>query len=727
MATMNLSSFAVPSRVTLSLHHLPSKKDIKVPWPRTPTRESTTIVWSTTLLGLPTMDIANTLLLMLPCRLLVQAPTTCTGTCKHRDVLVDGCRGNETKDFPGGKKLANPRTSCKMCQDGYNLDKAQSMTNGSVKSSAKNKASKKKCKMIKKDSKYDTVKLQGTSKTIKGVLIQSTPQNKPKSAVTITFKTQITDLVGDELKVLKGYLRPLHLYNPSSQGLIAVILWWCAWTCEKSAGKPSTHGQRLKISYTPSSFIPLSDFLSSTWIHVQCSLYASKPAWEYWEWETLVWSGDNHFMPRDYLLLRPQNIIILGQRIKVAWNDIQTWFDVSMCRRWYKRKPGGGTGGFSLTAAPFCVVKCRFEFNNEDGQQKSKRTMCSPLALAMATAVVQDQDHVENLLQAQEPQLELALCQADILMSKMQRYGQCDQEVQLKDGFSMCKKCHFTCDGSHEDNMEDEFGGKKAGINAIMHTMLARRTGRGMLCASTKYCVLVTNPQSWYLANIVHEAWLLHDVGRIKLDFTLNLIYHLLLSLHKLIASPTYWSQLTSTLLLWSLNKYSPKQATKGANLAWSMVGFKDYRDYSDLTAWYMVATSSLLHLVYCRKGNAAWYSVGRRVLGGFEWTSDMHVVLCLGPISALCQDDGCMNEMQEYPERQWAVVASKAASVNPNIPWTTMDIIADVHCLGCNDRLGKYLLEQEKLIKQNVWALDSEDGIRWDRILLYTAVAGTI
>ncbi|KAK0233811.1 hypothetical protein IW262DRAFT_1258417 [Armillaria fumosa] len=38
MATANPSSSAAPSRVTLSLGHLPSKKDIKAPWPRTPTR-----------------------------------------------------------------------------------------------------------------------------------------------------------------------------------------------------------------------------------------------------------------------------------------------------------------------------------------------------------------------------------------------------------------------------------------------------------------------------------------------------------------------------------------------------------------------------------------------------------------------------------------------------------------------------------------------------------------
>lgn len=101
------------------------------------------------------------------------------------------------------------------------------------KSGATNKAEEKKRKMqlkkifdrIKKDCKSDTVKFQGTSKTIKcdevfeqaefdgifggkGVLIQPTPQNKPKSAVTIIHfnnKAQIAELFGDELKVLKGY------------------------------------------------------------------------------------------------------------------------------------------------------------------------------------------------------------------------------------------------------------------------------------------------------------------------------------------------------------------------------------------------------------------------------------------------------------------------------------------------------------------------------------------
>jgi hypothetical protein len=32
------STAGAPSRITLSLGHLPSKKDIKAPWPRTPTR-----------------------------------------------------------------------------------------------------------------------------------------------------------------------------------------------------------------------------------------------------------------------------------------------------------------------------------------------------------------------------------------------------------------------------------------------------------------------------------------------------------------------------------------------------------------------------------------------------------------------------------------------------------------------------------------------------------------
>ncbi|KAK7058503.1 Hairy/enhancer-of-split with YRPW motif protein 2 [Paramarasmius palmivorus] len=37
-ANANLSASGAPSRVTLSLGHLPSKKNIKAPWPRTPTR-----------------------------------------------------------------------------------------------------------------------------------------------------------------------------------------------------------------------------------------------------------------------------------------------------------------------------------------------------------------------------------------------------------------------------------------------------------------------------------------------------------------------------------------------------------------------------------------------------------------------------------------------------------------------------------------------------------------
>ncbi|KAK0444921.1 uncharacterized protein EV420DRAFT_1340135 [Desarmillaria tabescens] len=111
------------------------------------------------------------------------------------------------------------------------LAEPQSVASGSVKAGA-SKADEKKRKMqlkkifdrIKKDCKSDTVKFQGTSKTIKcdevfeqaefdglfggkGVLIQPTPQNKPKSAVTIirfTTKAQIAELFGDELKALKG-------------------------------------------------------------------------------------------------------------------------------------------------------------------------------------------------------------------------------------------------------------------------------------------------------------------------------------------------------------------------------------------------------------------------------------------------------------------------------------------------------------------------------------------
>ncbi|KIY73115.1 yippee-domain-containing protein [Cylindrobasidium torrendii FP15055 ss-10] len=53
---------------------------------------------------------------------------------------------------------------------------------------------------------------------------------------------------------------------------------------------------------------------------------------------------------------------------------------------------------------------------------------------------------------------------------------------------------------------------------------------------------------------------------------------------------------------------------------------------------------------------------------------------------------------------------------------------VADVFCLGCDDRVGwfyhkaadfsqkykenKYLLEREKLIKENAWSLDEEDPI---------------
>jgi hypothetical protein len=35
------STTGAPTRVTLSLGHLPNKKDIKAPWPRTPTRVCT--------------------------------------------------------------------------------------------------------------------------------------------------------------------------------------------------------------------------------------------------------------------------------------------------------------------------------------------------------------------------------------------------------------------------------------------------------------------------------------------------------------------------------------------------------------------------------------------------------------------------------------------------------------------------------------------------------------
>ncbi|KAH9922709.1 uncharacterized protein B0H18DRAFT_1016550 [Fomitopsis serialis] len=77
---------------------------------------------------------------------------------------------------------------------------------------------------LKKECKSDSVKFQGTSKTIKfdevleydefqsifggkGTLIQPTPENKPKSTVTIMeFRNMaaIEDLFGDEVKALKG-------------------------------------------------------------------------------------------------------------------------------------------------------------------------------------------------------------------------------------------------------------------------------------------------------------------------------------------------------------------------------------------------------------------------------------------------------------------------------------------------------------------------------------------
>ncbi|KAF8970487.1 hypothetical protein BDZ97DRAFT_2071910 [Flammula alnicola] len=77
---------------------------------------------------------------------------------------------------------------------------------------------------LKKECKSDNVKFQGSPKTIKfdeiweqadfealfkgkGVLIQPTPENKPKSAVTIiqfNTQSQISAFFGDELKALKG-------------------------------------------------------------------------------------------------------------------------------------------------------------------------------------------------------------------------------------------------------------------------------------------------------------------------------------------------------------------------------------------------------------------------------------------------------------------------------------------------------------------------------------------
>lgn len=125
--------------------------------------------------------------------------------------------------------------------------------------------------------------------------------------------------------------------------------------------------------------------------------------------------------------------------------------------------------------------------------------------------------------------------------------------------------------------------------------MLARTTRRGprhpymllvpwsqlQLCASTKYRVLAMKPRSWYVVSVAQEARLPRDVGRIKFGLTFNLVYRLPLTLHKLIASPTCWTiQLASTSLLWSLNEWSPKW-TRGAELAWGMVGFEDCRDHS--------------------------------------------------------------------------------------------------------------------------------------------------
>ncbi|KAG9220547.1 hypothetical protein PTI98_006020 [Pleurotus ostreatus] len=60
----------------------------------------------------------------------------------------------------------------------------------------------------------------------------------------------------------------------------------------------------------------------------------------------------------------------------------------------------------------------------------------------------------------------------------------------------------------------------------------------------------------------------------------------------------------------------------------------------------------------------------------------------------------------------------------------TGVHTVADVFCLGCDDRIGwyyhkasdysqkykegKYLLEREKLIKENAWTLDEqEDGMQ--------------
>ncbi|KAJ6505838.1 hypothetical protein C8R47DRAFT_1102550 [Mycena vitilis] len=111
---------------------------------------------------------------------------------------------------------------------------AAASTSTAAPTASSSKAEEKKRKMqvkkifdrLKKECKSDSLKFQGTGKTIKfdevlelaefetlfggkGVLIQPTPQNKPKSTVTIIEfrnETHLQSFFGDELKPLKGNL-----------------------------------------------------------------------------------------------------------------------------------------------------------------------------------------------------------------------------------------------------------------------------------------------------------------------------------------------------------------------------------------------------------------------------------------------------------------------------------------------------------------------------------------
>ncbi|TFY67070.1 hypothetical protein EVJ58_g1856 [Rhodofomes roseus] len=124
-----------------------------------------------------------------------------------------------------------PAKRARKANDSAVIAEASSSANASVAPST-TKAEDKKRKLqlkkifdrLKKECKSESVKFQGTSKTIKfdevleydefqtifggkGTLIQPTPENKPKSTVTIIeFRTTaaIEDLLGDELKALKG-------------------------------------------------------------------------------------------------------------------------------------------------------------------------------------------------------------------------------------------------------------------------------------------------------------------------------------------------------------------------------------------------------------------------------------------------------------------------------------------------------------------------------------------